>query len=114
MWELANGPVPEGMNVCHSCDNPACCNPNHLWIGTQQDNVRDRGEKRRTYAGDRWWSRLPRPSMLRNTHRRMKFSEIEIEAIRKMRDEDWLLKDIAKQFGCSRQTVLNICNARFY
>lgn len=47
-WAFHNGqPVPDGMSVCHSCDNPACCNPHHLWIGTIKDNTLDMVKKGR-------------------------------------------------------------------
>jgi hypothetical protein len=40
-WELAKGPIPDDMNVLHSCDNGLCCNPKHLFLGSQADNVHD-------------------------------------------------------------------------
>ncbi len=46
-WKLSKGPIPKGLHVLHRCDNPACCNPKHLWIGTHQDNMNDRQKKGR-------------------------------------------------------------------
>lgn len=49
-WEAAHGPIPRGLFVLHSCDNPPCVNLEHLRLGTQQDNVRDREERNRRAA----------------------------------------------------------------
>lgn len=47
MYALAVGPLEADKDVCHSCDNPKCCNPEHLWLGTRKENLRDSMEKRR-------------------------------------------------------------------
>jgi hypothetical protein len=46
-WELANGPIPEGLWVLHTCDTPACVRPDHLFLGTVTDNNRDAARKGR-------------------------------------------------------------------
>lgn len=54
------GEDPGSLLVCHKCDNPPCCNPHHLFLGTQQDNVTDRMLKGRYQSGEEHWThRLP-------------------------------------------------------
>ena len=52
-WELTNGPVPDGLCVCHKCDNRRCCAPEHLFLGTVADNNRDMKAKGRQARGAR-------------------------------------------------------------
>jgi hypothetical protein len=50
-WEQKNGPIPDGLCVLHKCDNKLCINVDHLWLGTQQDNMREAMERGRFKTG---------------------------------------------------------------
>ncbi|HET8627441.1 MAG TPA: HNH endonuclease [Thermomicrobiales bacterium] len=58
-WEIANGQIPPEMCVCHACDNPSCVRTDHLWLGTQRENMRDAAKKGRV-AAQRHPERIPR------------------------------------------------------
>ena len=112
------GSVPAGILVCHRCDNPACVRPDHLFAGTQMDNMRDAASKGRTALGDRNGSRThpesrcfgdDNPSrrhperMLRGEQKPdSKLKEADIVAIRQMGGSH---QEIAERFGVSRRNI---------
>lgn len=51
-WEMTNGEIPKGLFVCHKCDNPACVNVEHMFLGTIQDNNEDKRIKERQARGE--------------------------------------------------------------
>lgn len=64
-WTLTNGPIPDGLFVLHHCDNPPCCNPDHLFLGTLKDNTADARAKGRLYSGPRHhWHCKPNPNAM--------------------------------------------------
>lgn len=60
-WELTNGPIPPSLCVLHRCDNPACINPDHLWLGTPKDNAVDMATKGRARPSGKSLILTPEP-----------------------------------------------------
>ena len=88
-FEVANGPIPDGLFVCHLCDNRICCNPAHLWLGTAADNNHDRDIK----------GRAARQTGENNG--RARISAADAIRIREMRRAGLLHHEIAGRFGIS-------------
>ena len=98
MWEEVNGPVPEGMCVCHACDVRRCINPFHLWLGTPEDNQHDKARKGRARGGvaDRPELRCRRPGELNPN------AKLTNESVAEMRRRFSLgesYRSLAKEFG---------------
>jgi len=98
-WELTHhDPIPDGMCVCHVCDNPGCVNPAHLFVGTQGDNVRDSWAKGRgkhqVHTGE--------------DHPMAKLTETDVKFIRHWAKRGYTLQEIGDVFGVSFQTISRI------
>ena len=97
-WQIAHGPIPEGMFVLHKCDNPPCCNPDHLFLGTNKDNMDDRSNKQRQARGSRMGS--------------SKLVESDIPVIRKRLSAGETHRSIAKSYGVSSPIITYINTGR--
>lgn len=100
-YEIAVGPIPVGMVICHRCDNPACCNPSHLWAGSQSENMKDCWIKGRMAAPV-----ATSETALRGS--RCVHAKLSDEDVRKIYASTENEKVIAKKFGVSKTTVHNI------
>lgn len=108
-WEIHNGPIPEGLHCLHKCDNPPCVNPEHLFIGTQDDNLKDMIRKGRSAKGQR-------NGMLKHPDRQARGEQLPQA---KLRAEQVLLireqaakgksdAELAKQFNVNRAAITYI------
>ncbi len=103
-WIHVHGPIPDGMYVLHSCDNPRCCNPNHLFLGTLQDNSNDMMRKGRHRTNN------PRGVNAKCT----KFTAEQVITIRdRIRNGEPMLR-IAKQFSVTWTTIQKLYLGKTY
>jgi len=90
-YELFVGPIPKGMYVCHSCDNVACVNPNHLFLGTQKENLQDMASKGRSTRG------VKNPMA--------KLSEEDVKDIKYLINTGLSSKDLGVEYGVSSAAI---------
>lgn len=95
------GDIPEGMCVCHKCDNTRCINPSHLFLGTQKDNMRDASRKNRFTHHKGFF-------LSGENHRMAKLSEKEVVSIIDRLNLGETQISIAKDFGINQSTISDI------
>lgn len=91
-WQISNGPIPDGLFVCHHCDNPPCVNPAHLFLGTNADNMRDCFAKGRHVV----------PSPVEAIRR---LSDTDVRDIRRAVSNGARYGDLAKKYSVDSNTV---------
>lgn len=101
-WMLHFGEIPQGMLICHKCDNMICVNPDHLFLGTQKDNVRDCIKK----------SRMNRPTGEKNNLSR--FKESDIHEIRNLYLEGISSHEIAEKYSTSPSEICDILRCKIW
>lgn len=98
-WMIHHGEIPKGMEVCHNCpggDNPLCVNPDHLWLGTQADNMRDMCAKGRHAS----------PNYFGETHPMHKLTDKDVLDIRKRyREGKAKQQELADEYGVVQSTI---------
>ena len=96
-WELHRGPIPNGLLVLHHCDVPACVNPDHLFLGTYQDNHDDSKKKgRRKYISG-------------EEHYNTTLTWKDVYKIRELRKKGMTYTDIGKQYKTHQSAIRSIC-----
>ena len=108
-WVLTYGEIEDGANLCHRCDNPPCCNPAHLFLGTCADNNADMCAKGRQAAGDRHGSRKHRERMQRGVARyNAKLNPDSVREIRRLITDGLSDREIAARFGVVSSQVWSV------
>lgn len=115
-WILHNGTIPDGLFVLHKCDNPACVNPSHLFLGTAQDNSNDMKNKGRSPRGERHGSHLHPERIARGEENgNSKLTEKEVLEIRRLFASGKYRKiELSRKFGVDHKLIERIINREIW
>jgi DNA-binding transcriptional regulator YiaG len=112
-WQLENmEPIPDGMEVCHRCDNRRCCNPAHLWLGTHQQNMNDAVTKRRLGRHGKGFESHPENIMRGERHWNSRLTEEQVVRIRQQAASGASRKSLAAEYGVTQIMVGHIITGR--
>jgi hypothetical protein len=110
-WEMLRGPIPDGLHVCHRCDNRTCVNPDHLFLGTAADNIADCVAKGRAATGERsGWHTKPDRMCRGDKCWKARLVDSDIPEIRDLVAWGMNPRLVGLAYGVSRPTVSHIAN----
>lgn len=114
-WELTYGPIPPGMFVCHHCDNPPCVRPDHLFLGSNADNVADMVRKGRHARGATSGARL-HPDRIRRGEQNgtAKLTAVAVREIRSRYAAGEIRADLARAYGVSHNTIVRVVTGQHW